>query len=225
MSRLLDRYQFDLSDVRLLEGLFGERLPDLLEPLRHADADVEAIRAQIDEYSALAGQLQAAHDELSQARESQAWQGEAAEAAREAWDTVLTVLKWIAAVILFIVAALLVLSALVLIAIAALCELIATVLSWIGGAVAVLVVLVAAIRFGRGSFGRAAMTWEALKAVSATAYLNGMDIVEDLAGGFTAVFEIVGKGLMWLGLLFIELGGDLVGQPSDGVKAEREQLF
>src|SRR5687767_214279 len=105
VSRLLDRYHFDLSDVRLLESVYGETLPDLLEPLRIADADIEAIRARMDEYSALATHLQAAHDELSQARQSQTWQGIAADAAQDAWDAVLTILKWIAAIILFIVAA------------------------------------------------------------------------------------------------------------------------
>jgi hypothetical protein len=54
VTRLLDKYNFDLTDVRRLEILYGEPLPDLLEPLRLVDADVEAIRAQLDEYVALA---------------------------------------------------------------------------------------------------------------------------------------------------------------------------
>lgn len=226
MSRVLDTYHFDLSDVRLLERLYAEPLPDLLEPLRLADADADAIRAQIDEYTALAAEIEAMRYDLERAKESKAWRGTAAEAADGFWDGVLTVLKWMAAIILFIVAALLIVLAFLLIVIAALCKLIGTVLSWVAAVVAVLVVVIIAVRTGgRGNIGRAAMTWAALKQVFEHAKVAAMGIVGALGQGFGALFDFAGRAVMLCGLFLIEVGGDLVNQPTDEVEAEREKLF
>jgi hypothetical protein len=226
MSRVLDKYDFDMSNVRLLESLYGERLPDLLEPLNQLDADLDAIREQADQYSAVANELETLHGELSIARESYSWQGDAAAAANDFWDGVLTVLKWIAAIILYVVAALLALVALLLFAIGKICELIGALLSWVAAAAAVIVVIIAAARAGgRGNSGRAALTWAALKEVFNTTYMAAMGIVGALGQGIGWLFDMAGKGVMWLALYLIEVGGQLTGEPVDKVKEERGKLF
>ena len=221
MTRVLDRYAFDLSDIRRAERLFGEELPDLLGPIRQADADVDVLMAQIDEYKMLAASIGELHADLTTARGIAAWEGEAAASADGFWEGVLTVLKWIVAIILYVVAALLMLVSLLLFVIAKLCELVGIVLSWVTAAVAVIVALVALVL----TRGKAKASWEILKQAMSGQRLQIMGIVQNLGQMLALIFETAAKGVMWLALLLVEVGADLTGQPSDQVKEERDKLF
>ncbi|WP_460915112.1 hypothetical protein [Plantactinospora veratri] len=229
---MAEKYGIDMSDVRRIEGLYGQRLPDILEPLRQADADFEALRSAAEQHRSVAEGALRVHGDLTQLRSDMAWGGQAGSAAANALDVVLTVLKWIAAIILFVVGALLALIAMLLYAIAA-------ILRWIGKAlaacaavvavVAVVVTIVAIIRSGgRGQSGRLNMIWAALRAVFNTTYLATLGITGALGDGFGWVFEQAAKGVMWLALYLIEVGGNLTGTPDEEMgplREERNNLF
>lgn len=223
------KYGIDFSDVRRVEGLVGDRLPDILEPLRQIDADYEAIKASLDHYQHIAGEVYALTGDLEQGLTEFQWHGDAGNASRDALDGLLTVLKYIGAIILFIVAALLALVAMLLYAIGALLQIIGKAIAIVAACVAVIVTVLVLIRAGgRGSTGRLTAIWETLKAVFSNVYMGAMGIVGALGDGFGWVFEQAAKGVMWLSLWLIELGGKWTGSPPDQLeplRRERDDLF
>jgi hypothetical protein len=226
MTSVVERYHLDFTPVRQLEALFGERLPDLSEPLRLVDADVDRLRDQLDEYTALAAHVDTLHQDLSASLAQVVWDGDAADQARSFWDAVLTVLKWIAAIILFIVAIILVVIAFILIVIGELCRAIGVLLSWVAAIIAVVVVIIALIRTGgRGQTGRLAMLWAMLKEVFNSTYLASMGIVGALCQGIGWLFDVAGRGVMWLALYLMEVASKLTDSPYDKIKEERDKQF
>ncbi|MFC6020409.1 hypothetical protein ACFP2T_30095 [Plantactinospora solaniradicis] len=229
MPNVIEKYGIDMSDVRRIEGLFGQKLPDIIEPLRLADADVEALRFSAQQHGAVADEALRMHADLTQVRSNVTWGGQAGAAATDALDVVLTVLKYIAAIILFIVGALLALIALLLYSIAALLQLIGKTLAVVAACVAVIVMIVAIIRSGgRGQTGRLTMIWESLRTVFNTTYLASLGITGALGDGLGWVFEQAAKGVMWLGLYLIEVGGNLTGTSDEEMgplREERKKIF
>lgn len=226
MTTVAERYHLDFTPVRQLEALFGERLPDLEEPLRLIDADLDRLHAQLDEYEQLADQIQDLHDNLSSSLAQVVWEGDAAEQARSAWDVVLTVLKWIAAIILFIVAIVLLVIGFLLIAIGAICEGIGVVLSWIAALLAVLIVIVGLIRTGgRGQTGRLTMIWAMLWDTFNIVYLAAMGIIGSLCQGIGWLFDVAGRGVYWLSLYLMEVSAKLTDSPYDELQEERGKQF
>jgi hypothetical protein len=142
---------------------------------------------------------------------------------------VLTVLKWIAAIILFVVGALLALIAMLLYAIAAILRWIGKALATCAAVVAVVVTIIVIIRAGgRGQSGRLSMIWASLRAVFNTTYLATLGITGALGDGFGWVFEQAAKGVMWLALYLIEVGGNLTGTPDEEMgplREERNKIF
>lgn len=229
MTSVAGKYGIDMSDVRRIEGLYGQRLPDILEPLRQADADFEALRSAAEQHRSVAEEALRVHGDLTQLRSDMAWGGQAGSAAGNALDVVLTVLKWIAAIILFVVGALLALIAMLLYAIAAILQWIGKALAACAAVVAVVVTIIVIIRAGgRGQSGRLNMIWTALRAVFNTTYLATLGITGALGDGFGWVFEQAAKGVMWLALYLIEVGGNLTGTPDEEMgplREERNKLF
>lgn len=218
MSRVLEKHPVDMSPIYRIEALYGRKLPDLLEPVRRADADVDAIKQSADEYKSIANQLESIHAELSSLSESYEWIGDAGKAAKESLGVILIILKWIAAIILCIIAALLMLVALVLYAIGAILNFIGVVISWVAAIIAVVVVLVVLVRSGgRGNTGRLQIIWATLVAVFNGVRMTAMGIVGALAQGIGWLFEMAAKGVMWLALYLVEVAGKLTGDPSPEV--------
>lgn len=229
MPSVEEKYGIDMSDVRRIEGLFGQRLPDIIAPLRLADADLEALRSSAHQHRAVAEDALRLHADLTQIRGSVAWSGRAGTAATDALDVVLTVLKWIAAIILFVVGALLALIAMLLYAISAILQWIGKALAVVAACVAVVVTIVVIIRSGgRGQSGRLTMIWASLHAVFNTTYLATLGITGALGDGIGWVFEQAAKGVMWLGLYLIEVGGTLTGSSDEEMgplREERNKIF
>lgn len=223
------KYGIDMSDVRRVEGLVGARLPDILEPLRQVDADYETIKASLNHYQHIADEMNVLTGDLEQARREFHWHGDAGNASGDALDGLLTVLKYIGAIILFIVAALMALVAMLLYAIGALLQIIGKAIAFVAACVAVIVTVVVLVRAGgRGTSGRLTAIWETLKGVFSNVYMGATGIVGALGDGFGWVFEQAAKGVMWLSLWLIELGGKWTGSPADELeplRKERNMLF
>lgn len=225
------KYGIDLSDVRRLEGIYGERLPDILEPLRQLDCEADAIKTSLREYRDIAEEVEAMSAELGQIRAETTWTGDAAQAANAVVDVLLSVLEWIAAILLFIIAVVLLLLALVLYAIGQLLQAIGKAIAVAAAIVAVVVVIWVAIRSGgKGNTGRLAAIWATLRAVFDTVYLAGLGTVGALGDGFGWLFEQAAKGVEWLALYLIEVGVKLTGTPDDDpdlgrLRKERNRLF
>lgn len=226
MTDVAAKYGLDFTAVRQVEALYGQRLPDLQEPLRLLDADLDTLQAQLDDYTAMAQRIERLRDDLSTAMTQIRWDGEAADQAHGFWDGVLTVLKWIAAVILLIVAVILLLIALLLIAIAETCRALGTVLSWVAAMIAVIVFLFATWRtMGRGQSGQLTMIWAALTQVFNIAYIAAMGTVGALCQGFGWLIDIAGRAVMWLSLYLMEVAAKLTDEPHDKLTQERDTLF
>jgi hypothetical protein len=223
------KYGIDMSQVRRVEALMGEKLPDILEPLRQSDADFERLQASLEEYRGIANELATLKADLTQTRTELAWQGEAGNASRDALDWILLVLGWIGAIILFIVAALLMLIALILYAIGAMLQFIGTAIAAVSAVVAVIVTVVVLIRAGgRGSTGRLTLIWATLRVIFDKVYMAVLGITGAIGDGFGWVFEQCAKAVMWLALWLVEVGAKWSHSPPDDVgrvRGEREKLF
>ena len=223
MPTLLEKYQIDMSPVHHAEALLGVTLPDLLAPVRTIDADVDAIRAQIDEYLSIADEIEQVTVDLTAIRSSYALEGETAEEANGVWDVVLAILKAIAGVIVFLVGVLLLVVGALIRVIAELFNWIAEILNWVQEIILALLTGVLAWIY-RGSIPEIIA---ALLRIFNKRALGIISLVGLASGLIGKVCEVAGKGVMWLGYTLMEFGARLSGddRTADGVRTERDKVW